>query len=376
MATFNLFNTLKNDLEIDTGERTVSVIPQLSPKNYAQVKSILNRLGGDWVTQKQHFQFSKCPQALIQRVLSVGSRHLNSFHFYPTPEVIFNYITQFTPLSFFGASEKQVRVLEPSAGEGSLIRQLEAFGKMEGRDFVTDGFDIDPLNVIFCQEAGLNVQQADFLNVEPVENYDLVLMNPPFNGDEFIKHIQHAQKFLKPTGLLISIVPTQWIKTFDGKANRMWLLEQAQIDSTTDLDENNFFEPGTFKGVSIPTTVICLRSCQSAEQVLNSKQYRESSIKAFGFYIDNHGKSWDKLHRIKMDVEGADKTVEAVQMLTASILRDMTADTTHLVRRYEENYVVSLVDQWFPKYAYKLQKAPPEPQQLNLGLFLDELQVA
>ncbi len=376
MATFNLFNTLKNDLEIDTIERTVSVIPQLKPKDYAQVKSILNRLGGEWVTQQQQFQFTKCPKSLIQRVLSVGSRQLNKFHFYPTPEEIFNYITRFTPLSFFGASEKKIRVLEPSCGEGSLIRQLQAFGELEERQFDIDGYDIDPLNVIFCQEAGLNVQQADFLNIEPVEEYDLVLMNPPFNGDEFIKHIEHAQKFLKPNGLLISIVPTQWIKTFEGKANRLWLLEQAQIDSTSDLDENNFFEPGTFKGVSIPTTVICLRSCQAAERALVSEQYRTSSIEAFGFYIDNDGKSWDKLHRIKMEERNAEETVHAVQKLTSSIMRDASSDTTHLVRRYEEDYALSLVEEWFPEYTYKLRKAPPVPQQLDLGIFNDERQVA
>jgi 2-polyprenyl-3-methyl-5-hydroxy-6-metoxy-1,4-benzoquinol methylase len=376
MASFNLFNTLKNDLQIDSVGRTVSVIPQLKPRDYAQVKNILNRLGGEWVTQRQQFQFSKCPQSQILRVLSLGSRRLNKFHFYPTPEEIFSYITKFTPLSFFGASERKIRVLEPSCGEGSLIRQLQAFGEIEGRQFDIDGYDIDPLNVIFCQEAGMNVQQMDFLNIEAAAEYDLVIMNPPFNGDEFIKHIEHAQKFLKTNGLLISIVPTQWIKTFEGKANRLWLLEQAQIDSTSDLAENNFFEPGTFKGVSIPTTVICLGSCQAAEGVLHSEKYRKSSIEAFGFYIDNNEKNWDKLHRIKMEERSADGIVNAVKKLISSIMQDATSDTTHLVRRYEEDYALFLVEEWFPEYAYMLRKSPIEPRQLAFEIFNDERQAA
>lgn len=373
---FNLFNTLNNGLAINADERTVSVIPQLAQKDYAQVKSILNRLGGDWNTSKQVFEFRKCPEALIDRVLSVGSRQLNKFHFYPTPEAIFEYITQYTALSFFGASQKSVRVLEPSAGEGSLIRQLLAFGEEEGRNFVVDGYDIDPLNVIFCQEAGLNVTQADFLTISPSAEYDLVLMNPPFNGDEFIKHIRHAQQFLKPEGMLISVVPTQWILSHANKDNRSWLLEQAQIDSTTDIDPNNFFEPGTFKGVSIPTTVICLRSLSAAERTLNSDQYKASAVESFGFYVDNCGKTWDRLHKLKMAPPlGADETIEAVRALVARILKDQSADTFHLVRRYEEDYIFALIEEWFPEHT-SILRPPAEPEQLDFMTLLEGQQAA
>tara|TARA_R110002072_G_scaffold303138_1_gene495445 strand:+ start:51558 stop:52676 length:1119 start_codon:yes stop_codon:yes gene_type:complete len=372
MAAFNLFNTLKNDLSIDTIAKTISVIPQLNKKDYAQVKNILVRLGGIWVGSEQSFTFTKCPEALIQRVLTLGSRRLNKFHFYPTPSEVFNYITEYTQLSFFGASVNSVRVLEPSCGEGSLMKQLKEFGLKEGRNFEIEGYDIDPLHVLLCKEAGFNATQADFLEVKSTPDYGLVIMNPPFNGDDFIKHIKHAQKFMTLNGLLISVVPTQWIKSFNEKTNRSWLFEQAQIDSTSDLDENNFFEPGTFKGVSISTTVICLRSREAADRILNSASYSQASSDAFSSYIDNSEESWGRLHNLKLKNNGEHHVLETVTKIVSNILADQSNETIHLVRRFRENYITNLMEDWFPEYAYKLT----EPQQLDLGFGLETNQAA
>lgn len=32
-------------------------------------------------------------------------------------------------------------------------------------------------------------------------------MNPPFYGRHYVKHVQHALRFLKPGGTLVSILP-------------------------------------------------------------------------------------------------------------------------------------------------------------------------
>jgi hypothetical protein len=38
-----------------------------------------------------------------------------------------------------------------------------------------------------------------------------VLMNPPFAGQHYLKHINHALRFLKPGGTLAAILPlTAW----------------------------------------------------------------------------------------------------------------------------------------------------------------------
>ncbi len=363
---FNLFDTIQNELIVDSDARTVTVIPQLSAKDYSQVKTLLNRMGGEWNVRNQNFDFKKCPQVLIDRVLSVGSRRLNQFHFYPTPEEVFEYFKKHTPLKYFGAAREFVRTLEPSCGEGSLIRQLLKFGEEEGRKFIVEGYDIDPLNVIFCQESGLNVTQADFLKVTPRKEIDLIVCNPPFNKYEFIKHLKHAQKFLKSDGLLISVVPTKWISEHVDHEDRHWLFEQAQIESSDDLDSGNFYEPGTFKGVNIPTAIICLSSEEAAERILTGKRYKAEAIDSFRLYVECCSETWHKLHAMKMDESiNADAVIKKIQDIVTNILRKQDNETVHLVHRFYDSYVLDIVEEWFPQYIYKL--VPPSiPHQLDM----------
>jgi 16S rRNA G1207 methylase RsmC len=49
-------------------------------------------------------------------------------------------------------------------------------------------------------------QQADFLGIQPDASYDRVVMNPPFAGQDDIRHVMHAFSFLKPNGRLVAIM--------------------------------------------------------------------------------------------------------------------------------------------------------------------------
>lgn len=48
---------------------------------------------------------------------------------------------------------------------------------------------------------------ANFLEQSSAPEFDLVVMNPPFYGRHYEKHVRHALKFLKPRGLLVAILP-------------------------------------------------------------------------------------------------------------------------------------------------------------------------
>lgn len=350
MAKFNLYSTLENDLDIDSLNKTVSVVPQLAPKEYAKVKDVLTRLGGSWNTRRQCFNFSKDPDALIQRALSTGTKSLNKYHFYPTPSTVFEFIERHTSLSFLGAADRTIKALEPSCGDGSLYRQLENFGQREGREFVIDGYDIDELNVIFCEESGLNVKQADFLSLEPNPCYDLVLMNPPFNGREFIKHIRHAQKFLDDDGVLLAVVPTQWIEQCDANADYAWLMEMAQIKSGSALDSGDWFEPGVFDGVSISTTVIELPSISSAEKILNSEKYLNSAIQQF---IDSFFSTHKYAKRSEKELGNAELCFDEALKLALNVvdrfLNDKNEDTSFIVRQFKDSYALTLLENHYPK---------------------------
>jgi hypothetical protein len=348
MAESNIFNILKNDVLIDDLEKTITVIPQLSPAVYSKLKALLVRMGGKWNSSKKNFSFKKIPSALIERVLSVGSQKLNKFHFYPTPKKIFDEIVRFTNLSFIGMAGRPIHVLEPSCGDGGLIDMLANYGKAEGRDFVIAGYDIDPLNVILCQESGLNVSQADFLKVNPEPKFDFILANPPFNGEEFIKHIKHAQKFLAEDGLMVVVVPTGWIKDNNKTEGRRWLLEQAQAAGDSCLDSGEYFPVGTFDGVSIETTFICLHSISKSKVTLSSSWYKKKSINAFDIHFSSSSDYYQWVTDQRERIENNEGIIDEVRDYILEIFATNVDDTINLPRCFFNDYVNYVIKEYFP----------------------------
>lgn len=114
--------------------------------------------------------------------------------YYPTPQKIIDKI-------FWDINVKDKKVLEPSCGCGMILDKIRKDG---GKGF---GFEFDYGRYSECKNKGHNVIHGNFLESYPIESYDFVVMNPPFYGKHYIKHIEHAMKFLVNGGRLISILP-------------------------------------------------------------------------------------------------------------------------------------------------------------------------
>lgn len=104
-------------------------------------------------------------------------------------------------------SPGQTRVLEPSAGQGALIKPLLDQGAR------VDAVEIDGDRCAVLRDMArahgdlMTVTSANFLQMQPVAAYDYVVMNPPFYGQHYMKHVLHAFDFLKPGGQLRAILP-------------------------------------------------------------------------------------------------------------------------------------------------------------------------
>ena len=100
----------------------------------------------------------------------------------------------------------------------------------------------------------MRVTEANFLEVPPDPSYDAVVMNPPFYGTHYMKHVMHAYEFLKPGGKLIAILPAtvQIGTTRKHKSFRKWATSRMRFrefdQGITDLPVGSFKESGT--GVS------------------------------------------------------------------------------------------------------------------------------
>lgn len=132
-------------------------------------------------------------------------------------------------------------ILEPSCGCGRIMDGIrEKFPKA-----IVHGVEVDHERAELARSKGHKVITANFLETEPTPKYDRVIMNPPFYGKHYAKHIEHAIKFLKPDGVLTSILPIT-ARTDHGLLKGKW----------SDLPIGSFRESGT----NINTTVFTMRA--------------------------------------------------------------------------------------------------------------------
>lgn len=101
----------------------------------------------------------------------------------------------------YGRTPPEYRVLEPSCGDGRILDQIRARGS------TGLGIEYHPGRAAEARAKGHAVVTANFLEQAPKPEFDMVVMNPPFYGRHYVKHVRHALKFLKPGGTLVSILP-------------------------------------------------------------------------------------------------------------------------------------------------------------------------
>lgn len=168
-----------------------------------------------------------------QRASTAVSKDLQ---YYPTPVAVVDRV-----LADLAYRMPGQRVLEPSCGCGRIMDALRA----AGADVI--GCEVDPVRAAMCEAKGHRVMRMNFLETVPTADFDQVVMNPPFYGRHYAKHVRHALKFLKPGGRLTAILPAS--ARYD----------HGELDDLRphwyDLPVGSFSESGT----NINTTVATIR---------------------------------------------------------------------------------------------------------------------
>lgn len=116
--------------------------------------------------------------------------------YYPTPKSVVDRIVADISYQIEGK-----RILEPSCGCGRFLDALRSAGAS------VVGCEVDPVRAAMCEAKGHRVMRMNFLETAPTPDFDRVVMNPPFYGRHYTKHVRHAIKFLKPGGKLVAILP-------------------------------------------------------------------------------------------------------------------------------------------------------------------------
>jgi predicted RNA methylase len=141
------------------------------------------------------------------------------------------------------------RVLEPSAGTGSLVnavRETEIGKSAEAGELVAVEINnrlVEAMKQRRNIEMGrdFSVLQADFLTCNgDLGQFDRIVMNPPFDHGSDIKHVQHALGMLNPNGRLVSIVAAG----------------PRQREAFKDADEWIDLPEGSFPGTGVQTAIV------------------------------------------------------------------------------------------------------------------------
>lgn len=225
---------------IDGG--TVLKLPpkQLDRALYDAVNKVLSAMGGKWNRKAGGHVFPFDPAPLLDEAMGTGQavNRKQTLQFFETPAAVAEMMADRLGI------QPGERVLEPSAGHGRLVKAAERRGGS------VTAVEIDAANATILRGVGALVHLGDFLTFAQAEHieYDAVIMNPPFSGNQDVRHIRAAWSLLGPHGRLAAIVSEHAINGGERECVdfRMWVA--GNCGSLEKLPAGTFEAGGTKVG--------------------------------------------------------------------------------------------------------------------------------
>lgn len=251
-TTLNISDDVKAVLrrvEVEGDELTLP--GSLDRKLYVAVNKVLEILGFKWnrgrgahVLPPGKGDAKSIVNGALGKALEEGKivDPVKATQFYPTPRLVIDQMLDVVELT------GGVRVLEPSAGDGAIIRATrDRFGRVE-----FDVCEIDPERAkALAAMTGVTVVGTDFLRYTeyPAAGYRAILMNPPFANGQAVAHVRHALKMLAPGGprpaRLVAVMPSSF-RSSEDRATRALKDELDRFDTeVADLPDGAFKASGT-----------------------------------------------------------------------------------------------------------------------------------
>lgn len=183
----------------------------------------------------------------IKKMESKARFQSNIDGYFPTPKTI---VQRMIDLADIRDGE---RVLEPSAGNGNILDAITAEVKNRGIIADVEGIECNLSLREILELKQYKLVSNDFMEYAKYNNYDKIVMNPPFEQNKDVLHIQHAYKHLKEGGRIVAIMSPHWTFANDTKSVsfREWLDGRGYYEK---LPEGSFKESGT--GVNTVLVVI------------------------------------------------------------------------------------------------------------------------
>jgi predicted RNA methylase len=198
------------DVTVEDG--AVKLPDELARPLYAAVNKALAAIGGHWDRRRggHVFPAGVDPADRLAELLGAGkATSARAAGFFETPPALaaeLVAVAQILPGH---------RVLEPSAGHGAIAERLL---KLVGTDNLTV-VELLAENCRVLRDRGLDPIQADFLTADLDGPFDRIVMNPPFDGRQDVRHVNHAFSLLAAGGRLVAVM-AEGVTYRDDRATR------------------------------------------------------------------------------------------------------------------------------------------------------------
>ena len=174
----------------------VTLTGQLDRKLYVKTNEVLEAAGGKWNRKAKAHLFDGDATEIIEQIILTGEITVpQDFGYFPTPGPVVNRLMELAEI------EPGMLVLEPSAGQGAIAKEVAKIARVDCVELLPQNAEI-----LMNENIYRTVAIGNFLETYLHPVYDRIIMNPPFERQADIKHVQHALKFLKPGGRLVSVM--------------------------------------------------------------------------------------------------------------------------------------------------------------------------
>ena len=216
----------------------------LDRATYTTINKVLEALEGKWNRAAKAHLFPGPIMDQIKAMLDGGTvavekkateqQTLQAFY---TPDAVAEQFAELVERLEGSLSGKTI--LEPSCGDGALVRPLMKRG--------ADVFGVDVNQVALDKCGTRKVWCCDFMSFTPAGRYDLCVMNPPFNKGQDAKHVLHALQCVRPRQHVYSILPPMWREKATGPYKAL-----NEVPSAVLLE----LDAGTFEDTKVRTEIV------------------------------------------------------------------------------------------------------------------------
>lgn len=298
---------------ISTTKATINT--QLERVEFESLKNFFEKIDGSWNKTNNAFIFNKNPIAKINDFIEndkMPKSTKKTTAFFPTPTSIVNAMLEEATLSKDSDYVfDNLTFLEPSAGGGAIADEIKDKFLPHHIDLVEYNED----NAELLRDKGYeNVFNADFLqyNTNQAKKYDFIIMNPPYLGNAYIKHLNHAYGMLKDNGRLVAVIPNGFITNKDKLSRDFFDLVAFNHSFLTFIKEG-------FKDTKVTTTIITLKKNTNNEPIHGFSNYKSYN---FGLSFTNESKYADKAYDIANSNKIYSKKIAELKPLVESFLNN------------------------------------------------------